>query len=406
MKRTLHYLKCAFNIAKNGILKAPGIIKKAFSRCFRVIGCLFLINKKSERRVPENALSVYYPDKGDLCGNAFYESAEPEYDLSVIIPVYNGEAYIGECIESVIRQETGYSYEIIIVDDGSTDGTGEILAEYAKAENIKVFRRQNRGQSAARNFAIGKASGRFIMFADGDDLLLPNAIQKLIRAAEDNESDIAEGCVVKFYKDITEDMLKDSAGKDAVYSYKTNKSFALPCVGYSIAKVYKRELWNTLRFPEGYIFEDIITKFILRRKAGRVAFIKDVVYGYRQNNQSSSHGKASLKHLDSIWVLPRIFEICDRENAPRDDIFYLLSLNHIGVLNRVTTRAHTENIRIACFAEMRKQLLLIQDCKPEKMPLMFKLLDRSIIEEKFEAWEYIADTIQKYGMLKKWREIN
>lgn len=385
-------------------------IKRVLSIIVFYLKCAWYIcfyHKKHVAPTGIKPLSYYKPDTGSLSENYSFINQQPTLDLSIIIPAYNCSNYIDRCLQSTLCQKSNYTYEIIVVDDGSTDNTYEIVNRIAQEENRIVLLKQiNSGQSAARNNGIYYSSGRYIMFVDADDVLLPNSIEVLMKTAENTQSDIVEGSFVRFYNDITDEMIKDSKGKNRIESNDKNPRYVLTTYGYSWAKIYKRELWDSLRFPEGYIFEDVITKFILRRKANQVSYIQDVVYGYRQNNQSSSHGNNQLKKLDSIWVLPKVLELCEQEGVPRDDVFYLLALNHIGLLNYITTKSQSKEIKLSCFAEMHKQLLSIQDCKPKKMPLIFKLLDRAILENKYEAWEYIAETINKYKMLKKWREIN
>lgn len=375
-----------------------------FLKLFSVIKCIIMVilpEKKSDY--------VRKLDVSHICQNkrVCFENHEILFDLSIIIPFYNAENYIKGCIESVISQKTGFSYEIILIDDGSSDDSLKIVDMYKDRSYVKLLKQENSGQSAARNKGISYSTGQYLMFVDADDILLPDAIEALMSTAKKTGSDIVEGSFVRFYIDITDEMIHDSAGKDRVESNKKNPRFVLSSYGYSWAKVYRRELWKTLRFPEGFIFEDIISKFILRRNANQVAYIKDVVYGYRMSTvNSSSHGNNIMKKLDSIWVLPEIIELCQQEQAPRDEVFYLLALNHIGILNYITTEPFEEKIKLACFSEMRKQLLSILDCRPKRLPLMFYLLEKAILENKFYSWKFIAETINKYIMLKKWREID
>ena len=406
MNKLFHCLVCVFNVVRKNIKLCFVWFFSRICILFRFLSCVIIFKKTPDYINAEHDLSYYYTDDRKLCENKSYYTKQTEFDLSIIIPVYNAEKYIEGCLNSIFSQKTDYSYEVILVDDGSEDSTLVLIDKYSFYTNTKLIYQKNSGQSAARNNALLIAGGRYLMFVDADDVLMPNSIEVMMRTAEQTSSDIVEGSIVRFYDDITEEMIMDSKGYSHIESNNKNPKFVLSSYGYSWAKIYKRELWDTLRFPEGYIFEDVITKFILRRKANQVAFISDVVYGYRQNNQSSSHGSNQLKKLDSIWVLPQIFKLCEQERAPRDEVFYYLALNHIGLLNNITTRPHSTEIRLACFFEMRKQLLSIQDCRPKRMPLMFRLLDRSILENKFEAWDYIAETIHKYRLLKKWREIN
>ena len=402
----LHYLSCAFLLTKKYILIIPLKLKHLLLKTICLIKCFFIVNKPVNENYLKKELQSFWPNKCTLASANTNYSNECIYYLSIIIPAYNAEQYIENCIKSVLNQNTNYLYEVIIINDGSSDNTQEILEKYRFNTSIKIIHQCNMGQSVSRNHAIDISSGRYIMFVDADDILMPNAIQKLLHSAIKHDCDIVEGSFVRFYDGINEEMIRESKGNNHIESNIMHSKLILTSYGYSWAKIYKRELWTTLRFPVGCIFEDVITKFILRRKAKKIAFIEDVVYGYRQNNQSSSHGSNQLKKLDSIWVLPKIFELCNRENIPRDDIFYLLSLNHIGLLNYITTLSLNIDIKLACFYEMKKQLLSIQDCRPKRMPIMFKLLDKAIIENRFEAWQYISRTIIKYNMLKKWREIN
>lgn len=370
-------------------------------RCYWMLRIKKHINTERSRVLP-----AFYPDNGRIVNIYDLTKKGLFMDLSVIIPAYNVSRYIAECLNSVLSQQTAYTYEVIVVDDGSTDDTWNKLQDYSADKRIRLYHRDNAGQSAARNFAISNSSGKYIMMLDGDDILLPDAIDNLMNAALENDADIAEGNCVRFYDKITDEMICDSKTKYHISSNSTDSKFVLTCVGYSVAKVYRRELWQNVRYPEGYIFEDIISKFILRRIANKVVFIGDPVYGYRWNNASSSHGSNSLKKLDSIWVLPKIIELCKNSGAPMDDVFYILCLNHIGLLNRITTKSQEQDIQVACFAEMKKQLESISLYRPKHLPYWFRLLEKSILDENFDAWAEIADTIQKYGLLKKWREIN
>ena len=395
------------SVIKREIIEVMNYFQRFGQIVFCSIKSFFMLHTKEKHDENVIPLENYYPDKGKLPNKEGFVNKKTIVDLTIIIPMYNVFPYIQECLDSVLCQKTQYQFEVILIDDGSDDNTLEKVKPFLFDTRIRLICQKNAGQSVARNNGIMQSKGRYIMFVDADDLLLPNAVEIMLKSAEQTKSDIVEGCVVRFYDAITEEMLLESRIKAHVESNKKTPNFVLSTYGYSVAKVYKREMWKTLRYPEGYIFEDVITKFILRRRANQVLFIEDVVYAYRMNNpSSSSHNTKNLKELDSIWVLPRVFSLCDKEGVPRDDIFYLLSLNHIGLLNYITVKQQKKEIIVSCFAEMREQLLSLQDCRPKRIPFMFRLLERSILENNIIAWEYIADTINKYKLLKKWREIN
>ena len=351
----------------SGITKTFHIIKSIY-RCKRLI-------KKSPSDLSEvTPLEQIRPDYGnEPIVNAFVHE-EPIVDLSIVVPMYNASAYICECLNSIIQQKTHYDYEVILVDDGSTDNTVDTVSDYLTDKRFRLIQQENHGQAYARNRAIEQSFGRYIMMVDADDIILDGCIEELLNTAIKTNSDISEGIVRRFSKELTIDRPKKS--DIHIYEYTMNPTFVLCSVGYSVAKIYNRELWTTLRYPEGYIFEDVITKFILRRKAKRVAYLDKVVYGYRHDPNSSSHKLNGMKHLDSIWVYPRIVSLCKSEGVPFDIVFYLLSLNHITILNYITTLHLSKEVKLSCFAEMQKQLNSIQLCRPKRVPYLFRLLER------------------------------
>ena len=112
--------------------------------------------------------------------------------LSIIVPIYNVEQYLGKCIDSLLNQDLPHKdYEIILVDDGSPDGCPAICDDYAKTHsNVRVIHRQNGGLSAARNSGIEVAQGRYVQFVDSDDYLEPNVLKTLVEKMEDDNLDI------------------------------------------------------------------------------------------------------------------------------------------------------------------------------------------------------------------------
>mgnify|MGYP001622870082 CR=1 FL=1 len=406
MKKVLHYFRCGLNLMFVFWKKIKKKVFETINKYFKIVTCIYLVYVRKHRESEKT--NPFDREIEAFCGNNSDSRLFQEriYDLTIIIPVYNVEAYIEECLMSIINQKTKYCFEIIIVDDGSTDKTVTTIIKKFNNEKIKLFQQKNAGQSAARNKAISLSQGKYIMFVDGDDVLLPNAIENMMNEAYEKNADLVEGSVVNFQDNINEEMVKESETKYHVESNQTNPYFVLTCNGYSVAKVYRFELWKTLRFPEGYIFEDVITKFILRRKANKVVFLGESIYGYRQNLNSSTRGNDKFKLLDSIRVFPYIMLLCQQEEIPLDDVFYILALNHIGLLNYITLKNQNESVKSKYFLRMRKQLTMIEPYRACKLPFMFKLLEKSISIGQLDVWQCVADTIIKFGMLKRWREIN
>ena len=377
-------------------------MRNGFFVFFRLFKCAYLLCKRDTCPTPENELSYYYHDSGKLSETKGYKHKNTKYDLSIIIPIYNVEKYIEECLNSVISQKTEFKYEVILVNDGSTDNTASIVKPYL-ADNVKLISQENSGQSVARNNALYESSGKYIMFVDGDDILLPDAIQNLMDAAIKNTADISEGNVVWLYGAITKDFLDNCKTKPHTESYSKKPQFVLSCNGYSVAKVYKRELWESVRFPEGYIFEDTISRYILRRKANKVVFTGEPVYGYRRNNTSSTHSGMRPKMLDIFWVFDRYIEMCKEQNMPFDKTFYTMALGNIGI-NVVALNIKDYELKLACFDRMCKQLDSVMPYKCGRLPFALLLLEKSLIKKNMPAWEYITNTILKYSLVKAYRE--
>lgn len=403
-----------FRKIKSGMILLLSGIKNAFSKIgsfIRVAGQAIKCSsalRQTKKDLPRTTsaselFASFLPDHGSVETNFGFVNKTPTLDLSIIIASYNVENYIKECLDSVLSQATQYKLEVVLVNDGSTDRTKEIVSGYSD-ERIRYYEQKNAGQSAARNFAIRNSRGSYIMILDSDDQLCPGSIEHLMNLAAKTQSDIVEGGISRFYQTFEFQPQKKLRIKTLCGKKKTN--YILKSSGYSCAKVYKRELWNQVRYPIGYIFEDVISKFVLRRIANSVTLTNQEVYAYRWNPASTSHGGNQKKKLDSLLVFPRIVTICDQNRVPKDKLFYLLSLNHIGLLNYITTRFLDDQMRRVCFAVMRQQLLAVQPQKQYGLPFWFALLNRAILTGNYDAWELIAGTIQKYHLLKKYREIN
>ena len=180
--------------------------------------------------------------------------------LSVIVPIYGVEKYLSKCLDSIIAQ-TYLNIQIILVNDGSPDKCSQICEVYAARDNrIIVIHKENGGLSSARNAGIEKATGAYIAFVDSDDFIHPKMYEILIDNLERNDADISVSNLKKVYDEREE---IDSLGENKVFLYEKrdamrnffDKNLYVPTV-VAWTKVYKRELFSTIRFPEGKIHED------------------------------------------------------------------------------------------------------------------------------------------------------
>lgn len=231
--------------------------------------------------------------------------------ISVIVPVYNVEKYIRKCLDSILNQ-TFTDFEIILVDDGSPDNCGSICDEYAKKDNrIFVVHQKNGGLSAARNsgidWAFQNSDSEFITFIDSDDTIAENYLEKLMNAM-DNNADIVS-CKLNFFIEETQKSETDGCfdtpaerftGKEAViHLYKMDSKVRTE----ACAKLYRKNLFSDIRFPEGKIHEDQAVVPILIYSSRTVVSINDPLYIYYIRNGSITHGNFSAKRFDDIDAL-------------------------------------------------------------------------------------------------------
>lgn len=217
--------------------------------------------------------------------------------ITVIVPVYNVEKYLERCVESIINQ-TYKNLEIILVDDGSTDNSGNICDEYAKKDSrIIVIHKENGGQATARNMALDIAKGKYIAFADSDDWVDISIYEKLYNALICNNANISVCARYNVYDGgKTESAFVETESKilpseEAIKKILTYENMdAAPC-----DKLFDAELLKNIRFPVGYICEDIPFVFNAVIKAQTVAYINEPLYFYLQRSGSTSKSCFSEK---------------------------------------------------------------------------------------------------------------
>lgn len=227
-------------------------------------------------------------------------------EFTVIIPVYNVAPYLRKCISSVLEQEF-QSYELILVDDGSTDGSKEICDEYTNADSrIKVLHQKNQGASVARNKGIEKALGEYIIFLDGDDYWYDKKVlNKIYLRLKLSNAEVLSFNYVKIYTDMTDKpYLKEhknmplNRGEKESLKYQIDRDIWLSCPWN---KVIKRRLFDNgnLKFRPGITSEDIDWCFRLALYAERFDFIADVIVCYRQRQTSISNA-ITVKKMDVL----------------------------------------------------------------------------------------------------------
>ena len=254
--------------------------------------------------------------------------------ISVIIPVYNVENYLKECLDSVTSQ-TLEDMEIICIDDGSTDNSSDILKEYSKKDNrIKIITKENGGQATARNLGIKEAQGEYIAFVDSDDFIEPTMFEKLYTKAKDNNLDLAM-CKIATYNNQTEE-IKDNVWyymlgvfrdfeKD-IFTHKDTKEFTCKIAVTPYNKIYKTNLLkdNDILFPEGLIFEDEKFFFDVYLRAKKASIVNEFLYYYRVNRKGSTVDISKENDYSDIIPISRQIRETFKETNNYEDYKILL----------------------------------------------------------------------------------
>ena len=232
--------------------------------------------------------------------------------ISVIVPVYNVEQYLNQCVDSILGQ-THSNLEVILVDDGSPDACGEICEEYASHDSrVRVIHKENGGLSDARNAGLDIAQGDYIGFVDSDDWIEPDMFEYLLHGAEGMHAGVACCEVVSAqtwklkYKVLHQDNVYDSpaALEDLFFDRREN---------YAWNKLYRAELWRGVRFPKGLNFEDLATVYKTFENAGQVAYLREPKYYYRLRSDSISGTKDFAFRRDiSLAVIARYRDVAPR----------------------------------------------------------------------------------------------
>lgn len=252
--------------------------------------------------------------------------------ISVIVPVYNVEKYLARCIDSILVQSFT-DFEVILVDDGSSDNSGKICDDYKTQDNrIVVIHQNNQGQAAARNRALDIDKGEYISFIDSDDYVHPNMFSFLVELTIKKPADIY---VFKYYEGEDNSFTWKELNDHAVV--KSGKTFLRECILNDINrcwilcdKLFSRKCFNSIRLPEGRIHEDNATVYKLLYAANQVAINDSVPYYYYTNPKSTMNIGYSLKRLDWLVLLeemiPFFIEHDEKELENWANRFYLESL--------------------------------------------------------------------------------
>lgn len=289
-------------------------------------------------------------EKNSDCGG-LEKNAEINGGLvSVIIPIYNVSDYLERCVNSVVNQ-TYHNLEIILVDDGSTDRSGEICDLFAERDKrINVIHKENGGLSSARNAGLEKASGDFIAFIDSDDWIEPDTYEYMLSLIMKYGVDIADiECQYAYSEHDIIKMAKEHIevyrGRDVLWNYFDRGLRLQNSAPYSVwRKMYKRKLLKSKSFPEGKNSEDLLFNYEVLKAADSIAVSSSVKYHYFQNTDGISIGPLKKEDLGLLEICKQIYEA--EESNSYKNINQLtktkLGRSYFSLLARLATAGYTE----------------------------------------------------------------
>lgn len=256
--------------------------------------------------------------------------------ISVIVPVYNVEGYLERCVNSILHQ-TFQDFEVVLVDDGSTDSSGEMCDEYAKKCNkIRVFHKENGGPSDARNRGLEEAVGEYFVFVDSDDYIDKRYLEVLYRIAKAHGADLVICDAVNVWKGKhsyteQEDWREAICSTEAIPKVEAYRRVFL-CEHMAVtvwAKLYHKNLFREIRYPKGEIHEDVGIIEQIIESSDKIMCTRYQGYFYVRRRGSIVHGKMGPQHMIKIENAKHLWEFTKERYPQIEDtarIFYLNSM--------------------------------------------------------------------------------
>lgn len=312
--------------------------------------------------------------------------------VSIVIPVYNVEEYLAQCIESILGQ-TYHNYELILVNDGSKDSSGKICEDYRNKDGrIRLIHKKNGGLSDARNAGMEIAKGLYITFVDSDDFIHKDYLKEMVSFAVDNNVDIVQAEWSHFTKDLgtyERHNLKISTGEEAFVDMLHFRNIHMMAWN----KLYRRSLFENIYYPVGRINEDNLTTYKVVFRASKVACLPQVLYYYRINDSGIMNSNFSEKRFEVLSVIDEMKKYLGQESQK-----YEYEINYHEVRLRMS-------IYNACLVQSKKEKYVEQmneieetlknvDFKKVKLEKKYQIL-LLILKISPKLYKYLVIRIKK-----------
>jgi len=246
-------------------------------------------------------------------------------ELTIIVPIYNVEKYLPQCLDS-LKHQTYRDFEVLMVNDGTKDSSAEIALRYAKEDpdHFVLLNKENGGLSDARNYAMPKARGTYLTFLDSDDYVEPFCYEKLMKKITSEQLDLVVGNLQYFYED--SDAVMDMRGLNTSVSSDVQKCAMLSPL-FAWNKVYRKAYFDSvgLLYPKGLWYEDLPVTLPLFANTAKIGHVDETLYHYRQRSGSIMKS-GGLKQRDIFTIFEMVldyFEKHDLKAKFHDELEYL-----------------------------------------------------------------------------------
>ena len=311
-----------------------------------------------------------------------------EMDCSVILPIFNHEDVVDKTLSSVFNQKTKHQYEIIIVDDGSNEETKRIIEKYRDYKNCSIITQENSGVAASRNVGLNHAVGKYVMFVDGDDILDPDAIETLLDVAiKENVDMVAGGYSLDKVRGDSLISRKEYVYPSFYQRCRSAENDIMFIPGHPVAKVYRRSLFDDIRFFPKYWYEDSIIHFLVFRKCKSFVYVPKVIYRYRWHDTNFSKLHASDPRIvQRYWMLLRMIETSIKINLPMDETFYITLLKHLTAYYYINVKTMNKEAREAMFILACDLLKQFKGIKKVKMPFVLRDAEKALLNRDYNLY--------------------
>lgn len=316
--------------------------------------------------------------------------------VSVIVPIYNVEDYLEECLESLVNQKFD-EYEVILINDGSTDNSKDIAEDYAKRyDRMKLINTSNNGLSAARNVGIENSIGEYLVFVDSDDYVSDIFLNKLYKTITKYKSDITICSYEEIYINKDLNKVKNMViNEEKIYSnievLKMLLECKIPC--YAWNKIYKSELFKkyNIKYPIGKLYEDVSTFVHLITKCEKISFINQPLYKYRIRRGSITNTKNEQAIVGINYAIDQVNTLIFQEYLGSKVSDELVNFNLKYSLNALDILSEISNYKSRSFYNLYKE-------KFKKGYFEYDI-KQVLLNKKIKKWVVRDFILFKFGLL-------